>query len=270
MIKLKDAIKLIKENESSHCYSCYLPGLDKEVSFRPLTVSELKSVAKISIDEEEMYTGLTALLHILCIEDLDMSNITEIDKTRALLTIKVANNIGEDEYNITCKSCNTKFNYVLPITDIIENFKETPKERTVTTTINDIEYKLILGMPSLELTSIYNNFTEDVRKSVENNNYDDEQQTNILLHLLKYSSMLFVKKIFINDNEVEEFSSETKLDVRNEIIDVLPANIIDKVNDIIAEEESYDINLKLSFPMMCPKCKLKSTMSIQLTDFFVI
>ncbi len=270
MIKLKDAIKLIKENESSHCYSCYLPSLNREVSFRPLTVSELKSVAKISIDEDEMYTGLTALLQILCIEDLDMSSITEIDKTRALLTVKVANGIGEDEYNITCKACDVKFNYTLPIADAIENFKEEPKEREVITNINNIEYKLLLGMPSLELTAIYNSFTNNVRKSIEENDYDDEQKSDIMIHLLKYANMLFVKKIFINNEEIEEFTNEIKLDIRNEIIDVLPANIIEKVNAVIVDEESYDINSKLSFPIICPKCKLKSTMSIQLTDFFMI
>lgn len=270
-MNINEAINLIKENEGAHTYTCHLPTLDKTVSFRPLTVSELKSVAKISIDGEDLYTGLTALMQILCINDLDMTQLSEIDKTKALLTIKVANQLGDDVYNLTCNECDANFNYDVPILNLIENnFNEPAKSIKLSLNANNIKYDLTISIPSLKLSAMYSKFVEGVTKQISESNYTEQQSQEIMLHMIRYGNLIFVKELFINDEIIEGFDSDTPLDKRNSILDMLPGKIIQKINETIENEPSFDLQSKLTCDIICPKCKTPSKLVIDLLDFFQI
>jgi len=273
-MKIDEMLGLIKENAGAHAYSCFLPSLDREVSFRGMNVAEMKTISKMALDQESdgFYVALVALIATLCNDtEIQVKNLNELDRLIAILTIKQNNVIGDEKYKITCsdEECKTEFIHCLNIDKMITDLSYVPKDKFKEFNNNDIEYKFKIGLPSIGLSCKYRDFINKLKKfmsSKEGVTEDDLLKADI--YFLKYSKLLFIREIYINGDMVEDFNDSIEIEVRNSVIDALPVGVLVEVEDAILDEPEYDITDKLGQTVKCPKCKNEETYGLDVEDFF--
>lgn len=106
------ALNAIKSKFISTVIKIYINSIDREVSFREITVAEQKKLARIMIDNENrkdiVYDAQCAILKQICLEDdFDIYDITEFDKIKLLLLL-YQRNMVKHEISFVCPECHTE------------------------------------------------------------------------------------------------------------------------------------------------------------------
>jgi hypothetical protein len=268
-MKVNDALSILKNHKGSHCCSCYIPSLKREVGFRPITVSELKSLAKMSVDDSEFAVALNAVIQLLCLEELDFTKLTEIDKAHILINIKRANHLGDDAYKINCGFCQAGFVYQLDIDTLLGQLQDAPEPKEIEKQDGSNKFKFIINVPSIDVASKNTKFLNILTESMTKENYTQEEQEAVRVYMLKCSTLLFIREIYINDEQIEDMDEMT-FEQRTELLDLLPASILNDLMKIIIEEPKYNLMQHLTVDIICPQCQKKFPLLVNLIDFFRI
>ena len=118
-----DLVAALKQDSATSVNRVYINSLDKEVSFREITVQEQKTLTRIMAGNEQrkdiVYDAQCATLKSICLEDdFDIYNVTEFDKIKLLLLLYQRNMVKHD-ISFVCPECHTENKYQIDFTNVI-------------------------------------------------------------------------------------------------------------------------------------------------------
>jgi len=270
-MNVNEALEMLKEKRGSHRYSCYVPSLDKECIFKPVTVAELKSLSKIALDEndENFLMAATALILDLCTEELDPKKLTELDRIKLILDIKQNNQFDSDIYQITCKDCEEIYSVELDTDSMIEKLSKAPSSKTLIFEEEGIKYELEINLPSVDLLCKFKKYVNNTIKKLDAADASDEERLKVEVYFVNYSPMLFVKSIKINEQGIDGFDTLSISD-RDIFLNEFPAGIFEKITNAALDEEKFQITKRMRNATICPKCRTDNTYDPEVSDFFLI
>lgn len=129
-MKLEALQEALNSGMNTNVHKFYLPVKDETYNFKPLTVAQVKTLTKIFVDAEEkpfdIYEAICAMIKSMCIENLNMVNLSEYDRMKIMFEIFTANDMVAD-YKIKCSECDHE-NIVKPnngkIIESMNKYKE--------------------------------------------------------------------------------------------------------------------------------------------------
>ena len=240
----------LNEGLNTTIYEIYVPSLKKKLSFKPLTVNQCKTMAKIMISANEnpfdTFKAVVAMIKSTCVDEIDMNELTELDRISLMLEFYTNNNILKD-FDINCPKCNHKNKIKIDLDNIISNLENV--------STNDIEFdneqenKLtcLVGIPKLPVMHMF-------YKAVQDGKLEMDDMTHTFIKELKLQ--------FSNKNiEPIELSIELFDDITDfiESIKLIPYIVTTNKND---NKSIFDIIIKLLDDIMptdsenyiCSKC----------------
>lgn len=266
-MKLTDAIEILKKNDGNHINQVYLPSLGRNVMFGQLTTADVKTLTRNNVfDEFDLNVELLklGLFDKLCQEDLSNENInshtiTQLDYLSFLIGIRQLLN-NTLSYTFTCRKCDHKFKYTIDLAtqfnDDIMNFKPQHKMLELVDEGGHI-YKFELSNFTME-EYLYYRYVMTRLQSQDSENPD-------VINESKFTRpILYIKKIFIDDEEIEDWNTAL-FPIKLDLINKLPPQITfaePKDNDtnltnFIADtfaEEFMDRKIR-NMEVVCPECK---------------
>lgn len=267
-MKLKDAIKILNQNNGQHIDQIYIPSAGRNIMFKPLTTADVKTLTRnnlfdaFDLNVELLKLGLfdKLLNEDLSSEGINCHTITQLDYLAFLIGMRqmLDNNLS---YTFTCRKCDKKFKHVVKLNeefgDIIRNFE--PKSETLELTDESGQiYKFEMENFTME-QYLYYRYTMNKLKD------HDQANPDVINENVYTRPILYVKKIFINDEEIEDWTNALfphKLSLFNSIspsVTIGPAkdgndtSVSKFVADTFIEEE-LDKKIR-ALTVTCPSCK---------------
>ena len=195
----KDILGALDKQFSTNVTSIIVNSLNKEISFRDVTVKEQKTLTKIIIDnegrEDIVYESTLAMIQSLAIdEDFDSLTLSEFDRLKILLVL-YKQNFFNNKIDYTCEECGHKGAFELDF-DILE--KELDKvdtaDRPVTISNKTHDFMFTVGFPNVKNVRAY-------FKQL----YKDKKDKNVINKLNKIDYVdLFIKDVKIINKENKE------------------------------------------------------------------
>lgn len=266
-MKLKDAMEILKKNDGNHINQVYIPSLGRKVMFSQLTTADVKTLTRNNVfDEFDLNVELLklSLFDKLCHEDLkdehiSSHTITQLDYLSFLIGIRQLLN-NTLSYTFTCRKCDHKFKHTIDLAvqfdDDITNFK--PQYETLELVDeNGHVYKFELTNFTME-EYLYYRYVMTRLQSQDSENPD-------VINESKFTRpILYIKRIFIDDEEIEDWTSSlfpTKLDLINRLPPQITfgepkdndTNLTNFIADTFAEE-ILDRKIR-NMEVVCPECK---------------
>ena len=266
-MKLKDAMEILKKNDGNHINQVYIPSLGRKVMFSQLTTADVKTLTRNNVfDEFDLNVELLklSLFDKLCHEDLkdehiSSHTITQLDYLSFLIGIRQLLN-NTLSYTFTCRKCDHKFKHTIDLAvqfdDDITNFK--PQYETLELVDeNGHVYKFELTNFTME-EYLYYRYVMNRLQSQDSENPD-------VINESKFTRpILYIKRIFIDDEEIEDWTSSlfpTKLDLINRLPPQITfgepkdndTNLTNFIADTFAEE-ILDRKIR-NMEVVCPECK---------------
>jgi len=276
-MKIDEVLKVLDESNGAYAIPVYIPSLKREVSFNPFTIGKIKTISKLLIsgdDDDDLFIVLVSTILDLCRDQnaLNLNELTEMDLTYILMILKIQNGLKDDVFKIECseKDCDYTFNYNVDFGTIVDKFKKVIDNTTKDFKKGAMDISVEFGMPSLELIIKYKGFIEMTKKSLKEKTEDfsDEDLLKIEYYMIKYSNLLFIKNITINGELVDNFD-KASIKQRNDIIDKLPPNIINYIQDEIISTNKFDVPKLIDNTIKCNKCESDIHISMDYQDFFL-
>lgn len=266
-MKLKDAMEILKKNDGNHINQVYIPSLGRKVMFSQLTTADVKTLTRNNVfDEFDLNVELLklSLFDKLCHEDLkdehiSSHTITQLDYLSFLIGIRQLLN-NTLSYTFTCRKCDHKFKHTIDLAvqfdDDITNFKP-QYEILELVDENGHVYKFELTNFTME-EYLYYRYVMTRLQSQDSENPD-------VINESKFTRpILYIKRIFIDDEEIEDWTSSlfpTKLDLINRLPPQITfgepkdndTNLTNFIADTFAEE-ILDRKIR-NMEVVCPECK---------------
>jgi hypothetical protein len=260
-MNIADAKKTLQERRGKHLYDVIIPSLNVKVPFAPMMVGHHKSVAKMAIDDEDNFDKfLCALILDLSNENVNLSDIIEIDKTAILYQIKQHNSTEPLKVSLSCpvSGCDTNFTVQPTDADFIK--PEVELQYTNTMNIDGVDYELTIGMPTVMDNIFYYDFCTERAKDL-----DEEEKTKLGMFIATYEMYLMcIRAISINGDSITDYL-DTGIEDRIAFLDELPEGliIVDDINKFMDDKKK-----EYSYNVECPKCEHKFADILSTESFF--
>lgn len=275
---INKALNILEQNNGTSTVDIFVPSLKRNVSFKPITIGKVKSISQMFLNngfDSDLHVILTSIMLDLCVEDLKLKDLCEIDRVRILMELYTYNNFSDNEYEIDCSNegCTHQVSMKVDLTTLYDKFDEVEEEIVKDFNISGIDYKITFHYPSLDLVLKYKKFIEDTKTVLLNDvdsNFSEEDTYKIEFYMMKYSNLLFIKDIQLNGENIDGFRNLSIAD-RNAIIDNLPPKILQYVENDIIQNDHFKMPRFLDVVTTCPKCnKGKMKLDLTIEDFFLI
>jgi hypothetical protein len=275
-MKLDSALQLLNESNGTHSYEIYIPSFGKNLSFKPITTGQQKTISKFSIGTKVDYQFnfnyemlKLGLFDTLVIEDEIPSNqLTEIDMIAFFAGVRF-NNISDPlEINFTCGNCGTSFESSIDLEKIIENCKNyKAPEFEFSFNMNDNAYDLEIAEPTYKNLLELEEYLVQMKKTM---NYSTDE----IIELRAFSKpSVYIKTVKINGQEIDGFSSAgfvEKLTLYNSLPPKITFNGKDSILNLILKDFDLEAAQNMMGSIDCPNCKNKLEGVLTNDSFFII
>ena len=251
-ISFEAAKKLLQENSGTGSYKGYIPSLKKDLLFRVLSIGQLKSLAKLGIQNDTLEFGISQLAAISesCLDEIDPETMIDIDFISAMIALRL-NNINDDiQFKMTC-GCGQEFTYIVPLEKMEEQLRELSVENfTYEKEEKDIVYKIVVNHPKyIDLLAFEQVITD----------LEEEGFTETEIAKIKISSFAipYIKQFFIGEDEIENFAN-LPFKEKTDFMDLLGGRFLTDKNtiaDFITSKINTPKQQSLSNKITCPACK---------------
>lgn len=268
-----DSIKeILSQSNGSGFYNIYVPSLNKELTFKQLTVGQQRSIAKNSADYNNIASNIknrASILKTICVssEDIDFLNITWPEFVYILAIVRANNFTDELKYKIQCsdtEKCNTSYEYSVNFDEIISNLEKVINKindnKIFAFNMGDNKIEFIMNYPSVKK---YNELLEFQEKILRLQKEGKEEE--IESAMLDSFSYAFIKNIKFNGNLID-IKAETSLDLYRKIDETFNFNFASLLKFI--DNEFSDFQMALSKKLHCPKCNSITEFDLGIDDFF--
>ncbi len=269
---LEDFGKIMENDKAGYAYTIYIPSKQKELEFRNLSTGELKSIAKMSIDDSfdiQYEVTKLAIIKNLCLsEELNLNELTEIDMIAILAGVKVNNPMKETDFTTKCNNCSEKFVFKINFNEMVANSKlHKPIVGEFEYKHNKLNFMIMLSEPSniveLEYIRLINIYKEDDTIN------DEELKKKVILN----SFIKFIKEVYINGDKIEDWSGKKFHEKMMAVDNHFPSKMIFKDGGLQTKiTELFGKNYVNSiFPKVrCPHCKKEKEGMIDSKSFFIV
>jgi hypothetical protein len=224
-----DALSLLKKNAEQRSYDVWVPSLNQEVKFKPLTTLHHKKFVKSLIDSSLFTTSLN--LHIYdvikqsCLDNsIDVDTLTVFDKSAICFALRKHN--FKKPYSVLLSETE---NRDISLDDLLVGFKKKYKD-IEQGEISKGSLTIKLSLPTLKREREFDAYI--FSKHLANLNKTDENQVNqVLADLVLYGSIVYIDSLTIGD-QVVDFST-LRVDQKVELIGNLDALIFNSLNEYI-------------------------------------
>jgi hypothetical protein len=239
-LNINDIINLVKESNKEFESDLFLPSLKKDVHFKPMNASHLKSIIKTSVEgvfANNMFNQtLFAIIKDVIDSSIPLSSITTIDKIYILLQLRKMN--VKNKISVEFKNGETTKVVEEDLDKIISKLKKKKLDFSFQT-LDDGPYSLTIGLPTIDQEFISDRYFEQTKiKKI------DEKDKNALKDLLAplFISEItqYIKVLKIKEQEINFLS--LPISERLAIVETLSTNIISKIIEKIDESFGKQIN----------------------------
>lgn len=236
LIDFNNAIEALNEISEIFKVDVWIPSKQSYLQFKEIDTKQQKDMLGSAMDSSVYNTTFIGVFY-----EILKQNILEKDKTiiddltiydKASIAIYLKNQIS-NELNVIFDDKNnisTKIN----LNDIIEKFKayKTPKNEIIKIVNKNVSLTIEVGLPTV-LVEIQHDkqMSKNYKKSNQVKNNDDVK--NIISDAFIVETSKYIKKIWINDSEVDLNSD--RIDQKLKIIEKMPSVIIQKVLEQISK-----------------------------------
>lgn len=225
-------------------YSVFVPGLDKEVTFRPYLVKEEKilMIAMESNNQKQILGAIKDVIDACVFDDIDVNKLAVFDLEVLFLHLR-AKSVGE-RISINVKCQDTECNFQSPVEVDLDDIKS-PK-----ITSDD---KVVMLSEDIGLTLRYPSF-EDIQR------FDPEYLEKIdgIMELL----VLCIDNIFDTEEVYEDSSDKEKM----EFIENLNTDQFQSISSFFDSMPS----LKHDLEFTCAKCEKENKVELKgIQSFFI-
>lgn len=239
-------LSAIKNKFISTVIKIYINSLEREVSFREITVAEQKKLSRIMIDNEDrkdiVYDAQCAILQNICLEkDLDIYSLTEFDKIKLLLLL-YQRNMAKHDITFTCPECHSENKYQIDFGNVIYKLdKFDISQKTHEYENSNWKFNFVISYPNIkQVSDFYHSRYAQLRKTSDKKAIE---ALNVSLNM-DYVS-LFIKSMSFIDKSTGESSeinaSDYTIDEFFDIISVFPQDVLYSENGVIQYITKYFI-----------------------------
>ena len=222
-IDKKAALNAMKSKFISTVIKVYINSLQREASFREITVAEQKKLSRIMIDNEDrkdiVYDAQCALLQSICLEnDLDIYSLTEFDKIKLLLLL-YQRNMTKHDITFICPQCHSENKYQIDFSNVIYKLDHFDiNDKTFSYENANWTFNFTISYPSVQKVSkFYGSRYSQMRKTIDKKVIE---AINTAMNI-DYIS-LFIKDISFVDKSTDEKSVISTNDYTvEELLDVI-------------------------------------------------
>ena len=227
-MKLTDFSKFLQENRGDHTTSIYMPSIKRELSFKPLTTADVKTLSRIGIfndfdiNNELLKLSLFDKLVVESPESCGLSsdNITQMDFLSFLIGIRRLLN-NELTFTFTCQECEQEFRHTIDLekdfSQYIFNYER--KQLTFEKLDNtDKIWKFELESFTMKNYLYYRYYIERLKEV-------DISSPDLLNEAKFIRPLLYIKNIYINDEKVDDWE-EQPLATKVKIFNSFPSELI--------------------------------------------
>ena len=236
LIDFNNAIEALNEISEIFKVDVWIPSKQSYLQFKEIDTKQQKDMLGSAMDSSVYNTTFIGVFY-----EILKQNILEKDKTiiddltiydKASIAIYLKNQISnelnvifDDKNNISAK---------INLNDIIEKFKayKTPKNEIIKIVNKNVSLTIEVGLPTVLIEIQHDKqMSKNYKKSNQVKNNDDVK--NIISDAFIVETSKYIKKIWINDSEVDLNSD--RIDQKLKIIEKMPSVIIQKVLEQISK-----------------------------------
>lgn len=272
--QLSDILDAISNINDKNVYPVFIPSLDANVMFRELSTKQEKMLVKTIVDNpvynSEFIFAMRKIIKENCTEDIDIDQLTIIDKTAICLTMR-SKSIG-DTFEYTFKEVNRSVE--VTISDYIDKFKDIkiPEQAEV----GDDDITVVCGYPNIG--SEYA-LEREFRTNVSAVDITDIKEAREALGVVFTNEIVkYIKEVRIkqDDKELVLNMDEFKFRDRIAILEKLNNKILMEIMSYI-ETANKDVQQALQIELDLTENEAKAYGESKLTsileagsDFFII
>lgn len=249
-MNISDIINLVKESNKEFESDIFIPSLKKEIHFKPMNASHLKSIIKTSVEgifSNNLFNqSVFSIIKEIIDPSVNISQITLIDKIYILLQLREKNVKNLISVEVTNDDKSKKIDVKL---DKLINKIKKQKISFEDEKIIEGSYEIIIGFPTLDQEFLFDKHFEQTRiKKTDQNNQNAIKELFAPLFMNEISQ--YIKSIKIKEQEVnlltlpvserisiiESFS----ISIISQLIEKIDSSFGKQINKIISIEEEID------------------------------
>lgn len=143
---------------STNVYEIRIPTLGRKVAFKPLTVNQVKTLAKIMIDASgkplDTFKSVVGMIKTTCMEEIDLNELTELDRIKIMLEFYMNNNILKD-FKMKCPKCDADNTVKVNLQAVVDKIDEIDIEPFVFDNGQDNKLTCTVELPKLPIMAAY-------------------------------------------------------------------------------------------------------------------
>lgn len=230
-----EILNLLKDLETTFCYSVFVPSLQKEVSFKQLTTEQLKTLYKTAVNKIilnlEFNTQFNSIIKQNCLDkEIDFDKLTIYDKVFIFVKTRLECLSSEVKFYLTeneIEELDIEDNFVtVSLNEHYNNFAK--KNITfIKQTYENNECTIVCDIPTLDVENKFqNDLTTATLTDTRTEQLADIVGDTFVNEVTKFIILLKIKDKSIDLKELE-FKS------RIDIIKALPSSLIMNVLEYI-------------------------------------
>ena len=225
-------ISALKNDFATTVYKVYISSLGREVGFREVTVTEQKTLARTTIDnnarnrKDVVFEAQCAMLNTACLEpNFNVFDCLEIDRLKLMIALYQAN-MFKNDVEFTCEECGTQNKYKLDFSNVMQKLNEiVVTDREVEYSSRNYNYKFKLAYPSVKrVLDFYRNYSKNYKGANKAQAKTLDEMSN-----MDYIN-LYIESVDINNSQTGLSKSVNFTDYSvadaEEILAVLPQDVL--------------------------------------------
>lgn len=292
---LKDAEKTMNQINGKHLEQIYVPSLQRNLFFKPLSTADAKTLTRISFDgafDVKVEILKLALFDTLCTEDLskveikdeeghvypplNSNTLTMVDYLSFLCGIRQLLD-SDVSFTFTCQNeeCKTRWDHTIKVDQVFEEEIKNFKRQTA---IFEKEDEQTHNIWKFELTNFnmvdYFMFRYMINKIKEK----DPTSPEVVFEGKYVRPILYIKNIWLNDELIEDWNKlviPDKLEFYNKIAPNVTINSRKENNECLFDfvqktftEEAIEKKM-IEYKVKCPNCGREYGRVFDIENFFI-
>lgn len=238
-IDIKAIEEALNSGLSTNVYEIRIPSLDRKLPFKPLTVNQVKTLAKIMIDANgkplDTFKSVVGMIKTTCMEEIDLNELTELDRIKIMLEFYMNNNILKD-FKMKCPKCEAENTVKVNLQSVVDRIDEIDVEPFEFDNGQDNKLTCNVELPKLPIMAAYYGALQEGRLE------EDDLPKCFISKLNIEFQKEGVEPINLNINEVDDIGEYIEgltiipyvLTVNNEIEKSVYELIMDKLDAVMS------------------------------------
>jgi hypothetical protein len=243
-LNINEIIGLVKETNKDFEMDIYVPSLNKEVHFKPMNASHLKTIIKTSVEgvfaNNYFNQSVYSIIKDICDSSIPLSKITTLDKIFILLQLRKKN--VKNSISIEFKNEDKTVTEEVNLEEFLKNIKK--KKLSFSDEVYKNEsYEITLGFPSIEQEFSFDRYFEQnkIKKTDQN---DRSALKELFAPLFINEISQYIKIIKIKEHEINFLA--LPISERNAIVESLPGTIVSGIIENIDKNFGKQISKIIS------------------------